>query len=87
MAFFHGRYGNLSTNEAAIQTLKDIALEIKPEQLTKWNDINASPDERYDSLRLVRQIEGLQRVLWLNKGFPPATGLPVFFDHTKEPTW
>lgn len=81
---FWGQYGNLSTIEAATQMLIDISKEIKPEDLKDWDNPNVESGLRYDSLRAVREIEGLQRVLWLNKAPYPHTWLPILFDHTKE---
>jgi hypothetical protein len=83
MAFF-GKYGNLSTIQTAISALTDIAEKIKREDLMKWNDVECPFLERYESLKLARYVEGLQRVLWLNGGCPPQTWLPIFFDYTKE---
>ena len=83
MAFF-GKYGNLKTNALAIQNLIDLAENIKPEDLLLWDNSSSTVRQRYESLCLRYQIQGLQRVLWLNGGCPPLTWLPVLFDHTKE---
>ena len=77
---FWGRYGDLPTVEAARMSLQDIADNIKPEDLKDDYNPNATPEKRYDSIRLLRMIEGLQMVIWLNGGVPPVTWLPQLFD-------
>lgn len=79
---FHGRYGDLSTLEAAKAALIDIDKEIPDEDLVvieKPIFLNSPID--YDLMRLQRTIEGLQMVIWLNGGFDPSIRLPRLFDH------
>jgi len=83
MAFF-GRYGNLPTVEAARLTLQDIAAAITPEFLTRIDDLSLSIPERYECLQVLKQIEGCQRVIWVNRGVYSLTWLPVLFDYKKE---
>ena len=83
MAFF-GRYGNLPTVEAARLTLQDIASEITPEFLTRLDNTSLPIPERYQVLQVIKQIEGCQRVIWLNRGVCPVNWLPILFDFKKE---
>lgn len=76
---YHGKYGDLGTVDAAVLTLKDMANELKPEDLEGVDDPRRTPGERYSIMRLLRQIEGLQMVIWLNGGTEPATWLPNLF--------
>lgn len=80
---FYGKYGHLSSVDAAIASLKDIAAEVSPEYLNRIDDHNLSSSEHYDLNRLYRVIEGCQMVIILNEGKMPDTGLPLLFDKKK----
>lgn len=79
MQYFHGKYGNLSTLEAAELNLKDVEEKLDLKKLNNWNNDNLSLAERYDAMRLVRQIEGLQKVILKNRGSLMFSNLPLFY--------
>ncbi len=86
MAFW-GRHGQLGTVEAATLTLREIANDVTWDDLNLANreaHPNATQEAWYMAHRLVRQIEGLQMVLWLNNAPVPNTWLPQFFHPEKH---
>lgn len=83
---YHGRYGNLSTLEAAKAALYDIEKNVDPREFEKWKDLSLPNDVRYMSMRLVRQIEGLQRVIVLNGGDFFGSNLPMFYKKENDST-
>lgn len=84
MAFW-GRHGHLGTVEAATLTLREIANDVTWDDLRRADAFDrdhnptVSQEEWYMAHRLVRQIEGLQMVLWLNNAPLPNTWLPQYF--------
>jgi len=82
---FWGRYGHLSSVDAARESLIDIAENVDPKLFDKSEFDESFPvDQRYDLIRLKRTIYGLQRVIWLNGGTEPITWLPKIFDPKDE---
>ena len=77
---FWGKYGDLSAADAAKAALMEISQKFTENDLKKVHDGTLSAQERYDSGRLLRVIESLQQVIWLNGGFDPPTWLPKLFD-------
>jgi hypothetical protein len=76
---YNGRYGNLSSGDAAQKSLQDIANNYTWDDLNRANNDKATTADRYDSGRLLRMIEGLQMVLAKNGGTAPVTWLPVLY--------
>ncbi|MDP4145600.1 MAG: hypothetical protein Q8936_14130 [Bacillota bacterium] len=81
---YWGRYGHLSSVDAARESLLDIAEHVKPEELRDEFNQDLTITQRYDAMRLKRTIYGLQRVIWMNGGMEPITWLPKLFDHVEE---
>lgn len=78
---FHDRNGYLSTIDTAVESLKDISENVKPEWLLRNSfDQNISAVGRYDIGRLERIIYRFQYVIWLNGGTEPITWLPKYFE-------
>ena len=77
---FYDRLGHLSTGEADIKYLIDMTKNISNEDIIKVDDLNLTLRERYTYIRLARQIEGLQMVIFLNGGVQPVTHFLMLFD-------
>ena len=73
---FHGKYGHLSSINAAIQALKDVEKEYFETKFSKIDDKNVSIEKRYDDMRFLRMIEGLQWVVLKNGGNLSFSKLP-----------
>ena len=65
---FHGKYGHLSSIEAAKAALIDLEKELDGQTLSDWCNESIPVSTRYDDMRTLRMMEGLQRVVLLNGG-------------------
>ncbi len=84
---YNGRYGNLSSVDAAQKSLQDIANNYTWDDLNRANDDKAANADRYEAGRLLRTIEGLQMILAKNGGIQPVTWLPMLYktEHESPP--
>lgn len=69
--------------EDARNALTEIAETADPDKFMRAYDITLPAIERYDIIRLNRQVEGLQMYLWLHGGHSPVTWLLQLFDPKK----
>ena len=80
---FVGDYGNMSAINAAREILSQIEQELGEEGITRLLRIDRKIEwckEKYDVMRHVRMIEGMQRVVILNAGDLGFSRLPLFYD-------
>lgn len=82
---YHGRYGNLSAKDAAVNGLQDLELNLTESQregLKKglWEPL----PEGYELLRLHYQVIGYQRVILMNDGNLNFSTLPLLWKRPNE---